>query len=60
MPKGAFTRGEDIKFGALYICNASRGDITKNVRGLKVHKNENFFGFDFEFCTISSLVMSKY
>jgi hypothetical protein len=20
---------------------------------LKVHKNENFFGFDFEFCTIS-------
>ncbi len=30
-----------------------------NVR-LKVHKNENFFGFDFEFCTISLLVMSKY
>jgi hypothetical protein len=28
--------------------------------GLKVHKNENFFGFDFEFCTISLLVMSKY
>jgi len=27
---------------------------------LKVHKNENFFGFDFEFCTISLLVMSKY
>ncbi len=26
---------------------------------LKVHKNENFFGFDFEFCTISLLVMSK-
>ncbi len=23
---------------------------------LKVHKNENFFGFDFEFCTISVLV----
>ncbi len=23
---------------------------------LKVHKNENFFGFDFEFCTISLLV----
>ncbi len=27
---------------------------------LKVHKNENFFGFDFECCTISLLVMSKY
>jgi hypothetical protein len=27
---------------------------------LKVHKNENFFGFDFEFCTISLLVMAKY
>ncbi len=27
---------------------------------LKVHKNENFIGFDFEFCTISLLVMSKY
>ncbi len=27
---------------------------------LKVHKNENFFGLDFEFCTISLLVMSKY
>jgi hypothetical protein len=26
---------------------------------LKVDKNENFFGFDFEFCTISMLVMHK-
>jgi hypothetical protein len=26
---------------------------------LKAHKNENFFGFDFEFCTISLLVMYK-
>jgi hypothetical protein len=26
---------------------------------LKVHKNEIFFGFDFEFCTISMLVMHK-
>ncbi len=30
-----------------------------SVTGLKVHKNENFFGFDFEFCTISMLVMHK-
>jgi hypothetical protein len=28
--------------------------------GLKVHKNENCFGSDFEFCTISLLVMFKY
>ncbi len=27
---------------------------------LKVHKNENFFGSDFEFCTISLLVMLKF
>ncbi len=26
---------------------------------LKVHKNENFFGFDFELCTISILFMHK-
>jgi hypothetical protein len=28
--------------------------------GLKVHKIENFFGSDFEFCVISLLVMLKY
>jgi hypothetical protein len=27
---------------------------------LKVHKTEIFFGFDFEICIISLLVMSKY
>jgi hypothetical protein len=27
---------------------------------LKVHKIDNFFGFDFEFCTVSLLVMVKY
>jgi hypothetical protein len=26
---------------------------------LKVHKNENFFGFDLEFCTFSMLVICK-
>jgi hypothetical protein len=31
-----------------------------NIEPLKVHKNENFFGSDFEFCTISLLVMFKY
>ncbi len=29
------------------------------VKDLKVLKNENFFGFDFEFCTISMLVINK-
>ncbi len=27
--------------------------IHKVVSDLKVHKNENFFGFDFEICTFS-------
>jgi hypothetical protein len=31
-----------------------------NLWGLKVHKIEIFFGFDFEFCNISLLVRSKY
>jgi hypothetical protein len=29
-------------------------------QGLKVHKIEIFFGFDFEICIISLFVMSKY
>jgi hypothetical protein len=28
--------------------------------GLKVHKIENFLGSEFEFCTISLLVLLKY
>ncbi len=37
-------------------------NIIKNVLSmrLKVYKNDNFFGSDFEFCTISLLVMLKY
>ncbi len=27
---------------------------------LKVHKSENYFGSEFEFCTISLLVLLKY
>jgi hypothetical protein len=34
--------------------------IRRNTRDLKVHKIDNFFGFDFEFCTISLLDMLKY
>jgi len=33
----------------------SRGTVP-----LKVHKIENFFGFDIEFCVISLIVMLKY
>ncbi len=32
----------------------------KQLLSLKVNKNENFFGFDFEFNTVSLLVMFKY
>jgi hypothetical protein len=35
-----------------YLCN--------KLMMLKVHKIEIFFGFDFEICIISLLVMSKY
>jgi hypothetical protein len=39
--------------------NWSTDNILRGGEILKVHKNENFFGFDFEFCTISMLVMHK-
>ncbi len=42
------------------ICSLSRTEFPVGPkRSLKVHKNEIFFGFDFEFCTISMLVMHK-
>ncbi len=34
--------------------------IEPNILPLKVHKIENCFGFEFEFCTISLLVLHKY
>jgi hypothetical protein len=37
----------------------TRHTCAKN-NSLKVHKIENFFGSDFEFCVISLLVMLKY
>jgi hypothetical protein len=36
------------------------GFFTTVLKTLKVHKIENFFGSDFEFCTISLLVLLKY
>ncbi len=49
-------------FGILHFLSVSYGasNFCYFFIQLKVHKNENFFGFDFEFCTISVLVMSKY
>jgi hypothetical protein len=35
-------------------------EIVRGCVSLKVHKIENFFGSDFEFCVISLLVMLKY
>ncbi len=35
-------------------------DTSGTFKPLKVHKIEIFFGFDFEICIISLLVMSKY
>jgi hypothetical protein len=43
----------------LWILLEHQAVFKKDPALLKVHKNENFFGFDFEFCTISLLVMHK-
>ncbi len=40
-----------------YFREINNLNVVKNI--LKVHKNENFFGFDFEFGPISLLVMHK-
>ncbi len=45
---------------SLKIVSIKEQEETLHFFTLNVHKNENFFGFDFEFCTISLLVMSKY
>ncbi len=36
------------------------GDMFRSATGLKVHKIEIFFGFDFEICNISLIIRSKY
>ncbi len=46
-------------FDAWYTCELSAERLPSYFT-LKVHRNENFFGSDFEFCTISLLVMLKY
>jgi hypothetical protein len=43
------------------MCNYSRNQILLSFESpFKVHKRENCLGFDFEFYTISLLVMLKY
>jgi hypothetical protein len=42
------------KFG---IIQKFRSNENSEITVLKVHKIENFFGFDFGFCVISLLVM---
>ena len=51
-------------FNPHHLCS---GEISTNCpcwlsihSSLKVHKNDNFFGFGFDFCTVSLLVMLKY
>ncbi len=50
---------EAIKLLLLFRKQALGGSLyfTANIYILKVHKIEIFFGSDFEFCTISLLVM---
>jgi hypothetical protein len=43
-----------------HVYSAAGQLITSLANGiLKVHKKEKFFGFDFEFCTISMLIIYK-
>jgi hypothetical protein len=48
------------KINVFKYCKLLQKMSSRKVVPLKVHKNENFFGFDFEFYTILLLVMSKY
>ena len=42
------------------IHEKNRSQKSRDTVPLKVHKIENFFGFDFELYTVSLLVMLKY
>jgi hypothetical protein len=53
----------DILMCATYVPMEGRMYVVRTyvrLADLKVHKIENFFGSDFEFCVISLLVMLKY
>jgi hypothetical protein len=53
----AYTGAIEARPGAV---EAQPGAEEANYEALKVHKIEIFFGFDFEICIISLLLMSKY
>ncbi len=44
----------------LFLANSLQGITGTSDDILKVHKRENFFGSDFEFCTLLLLVKLKY
>jgi hypothetical protein len=46
--------------GLSYEIDFKNVDENLQVLALKVHKIEIFFGFDFEICIVSLLVMSKF
>ncbi len=51
------------RYRILMLIQKSKGidvQMRRLAFGLKVHKIEIFFGFEFEICIISLLVMSKY
>ncbi len=48
----------NLGFFKANVTTRYRQEVVKK-SSLKVHKNENFFGFDFEFCAFSMLVMHK-
>jgi hypothetical protein len=56
-----FPQGVDVQ--NIMLCNAvshQAAPFYSWLGVLKVQKNDNFFGFDFEFCTVSLIVMLKY
>ncbi len=51
---------EYSRAGGKLIHEKTRIKKSRDTVPLKVHKIENFFGSDFEFCVIPLLVMLKY
>jgi hypothetical protein len=58
LPGPAVTK--ELNFRTAKTSVAEIIDVRELKPALKVHKNENFFGSDFEFCTISLFVILKY
>jgi hypothetical protein len=54
------TGSGEVKKYLQYVQSKVKLILNMRETNLKVHKIEIFFGFDFEICIISLLVMSKY